>query len=87
MNISYKKQYYDTVHNESIKMYVENELNGDDYDRGSLESARATADNATEALGRLLDVLATKELLTAKDIVDIVTGYSDDYEDMTLVDS
>lgn len=39
----------------TIEQYVEHQLDGDDYDRGCMEAARATADNAVQCLGRLLN--------------------------------
>lgn len=51
--------------------YITNQLDGDDYDRGSLESARATADNAVDLLGKLIDVLAAKTTLTDDDLSEL----------------
>jgi len=58
---------------------------GDDYEHGSVEASRATADNATKALGRLLDLLASKDLVDAGDIVLIVEG-GNDYKKVELID-
>lgn len=41
------------------------------YSSGQVEAAREAGDNATEALGRLINVLAGKGLLTAEEIVTI----------------
>lgn len=51
--------------------HITNLLDGDDYDRGALESARATADNASLMLGKLIDVLATKRVLTKDDLAEL----------------
>lgn len=46
-------------------------LDGNDYDRGALESARATADNVGLMLGKLIDVLAAKGVLTKDDLDEL----------------
>ncbi len=38
-------------------------LDGDDYERGELEATRKTADNAVEALGKLLGFLVMKGVI------------------------
>lgn len=73
-----------TVVSLNIAQFVGDRLNGDDYDRGQLESARKTADNATAALGRLVQLLTDRGLLNASDIAFIVYGHDDG--SYTLVD-
>ena len=57
---------------EEIDDITERHLNGDDYERGELEATRATADNAVKTLGKLLNILAEKELLSIKEIKEIL---------------
>lgn len=70
----------------TIEQYVKRQLDGDDHDRGSLEAARKTADNAVECLGRLLNFLAENNKIKVEDLVRIVEGY-DHYERVELIDS
>ncbi len=56
------------------------QLDGEDYDRGSVETAAATADNNSCAIGRLLDILLNGNRITL-DEVRIILGYG---EDVTL---
>lgn len=51
--------------------HITNLLDGNDYDRGAVESARATADNAGLMLGKLIDILATKGVLTKDDLSEL----------------
>lgn len=55
-----------------IEEYAAVTLSGDRWEHGAVEQAGATADNATKALGRLLELLAEKGLLSAAEIVRIV---------------
>lgn len=58
-----------------IENYIVRCLDGDDYDRGAMEAARKTADNACEALGKLINILTDKGLLIATDIKDIAGDF------------
>ena len=58
----------------SIEQYAEAKLDGADYDGGIIEATAATAQNVSEALGRLLDFLADKGMITAADVGYIVEG-------------
>ena len=64
-----------------IPHYVVETLCGDDYERGALEAARATADDAVACLGRLLDLLADRGVIGAADFEKIIHGFVD--EDLT----
>lgn len=60
---------------DSIEEYIEFKLDGEDYETGILESAAATAKNNSKAIGRLLNVLAEKEIIDADDVANIVDDY------------
>ncbi len=51
---------------------VARRLNGSDYDRGQVEAAAAEARNAVEFLGRLVNVLADKKILTEEDLTALL---------------
>ena len=55
----------------SLREALEDHLNGDAYERGQLESARATADNCASLLALLVDELITRNVLPAHVIEDI----------------
>jgi len=61
-----------------VKDYIINCLNGDDYDRGAMEATRKTADNACEAIGKLINILTDKGLLNATEIKDIAGDFMSD---------
>jgi len=52
--------------------YITTQLNGDDYDRGALESARGTADNVGAMLTKLIDILAAKRVLSNDDLSELL---------------
>lgn len=54
-----------------VSDYIKNQLDGCDYDRGQIEAVEATANNAAEALGFLVDKLRERDLLTDEDVIDI----------------
>jgi hypothetical protein len=56
----------------SIERYAQAKLDGDACYRGVTEAATATAQNTSEALGRLLDILAAKGMVTAADVEHII---------------
>jgi len=74
MKIKVPANYYSKETTETIKEYTTHKLDGDDYGRGQLEAAEATTTNATDALGRLMETLAQKGLLSAPEITYIVEG-------------
>ncbi len=47
---------------------IEVELDGDSYEGGRLEQAQAQAENTTEGLGRLVQVLFDKGLIDRADV-------------------
>lgn len=65
----------------TIADFVTSGLDGRDYD-GALERAGATADNTAEALGRLVEILAEKGIVSASEVV-IIAG---NYEEAEFVD-
>lgn len=68
----------------SIEQFAEYSLDGDDYGKGSLESAADTATNNSKAIGRLLEVLHSKNIVSDSDICNIIIGYG--YEDFKIVE-
>lgn len=56
----------------SIPSYTEATLNGRSYESGLLESTTLTSRNNSLAIGRLLQLLASKGLLTAPEITGII---------------
>lgn len=48
------------------------ECDGGGYDTGAVEAAARTAENVSKMLGRLVNILAEKKLLTAQDISMII---------------
>lgn len=52
----------------SVSRAIEVACDGDDYDRGSLEAARATANNTARVLGKLVEKLTVAGLLTVDDL-------------------
>lgn len=64
--------------NETIYQYVKRKLDGYEYGSGQLEMIGRTSENNSEAIGRLLDLLSTKGLLTAPEVTKIVEGHEID---------
>jgi len=59
----------------TVAEFAANELDGNYYDRGALESAEATANNVNDAFSRLLQVLADRHLLTKNEVHKIINNY------------
>ena len=74
MKILISDRYSEEKVIESLELYADKVLDGDDYERGSAESARKTADNAVAALGRLLDVLYMTKAISAHEAIYIING-------------
>lgn len=55
-----------------VKEYVSTSLS--EYANGSVEQAEANAESAQEALGRLVNILCEKNILTAEDVVTIANS-------------
>lgn len=68
MEIKVKQPLYTEDQKIDLVQYIIEQLDGDDYDRGALESARATANNAGLLLGKLINVLVAKKILTENDL-------------------
>jgi len=51
-----------------LEKHINDLLNGDDYGLGAVESARATADNASKLLGKLIGILTAKKILSDDDL-------------------
>ena len=66
---------YEKERDETIAQYTERCLDGSDSDSGQLEAIARGNDNNARAIGRLLEVLATKGMLTAPEITLIVENY------------
>jgi len=60
---------------QDIASYAERELDACRFWDDPLDIAAKTAENTSKALGRLLDVLARKGLLTAPEITEVVEGH------------
>ena len=58
----------------SVAQYLEDRLDGRDYDGGAVEDAARTADNAVAAIARLCEILGDRGLLTEDNIRKIATG-------------
>lgn len=69
---------------DTIEIYAERHLNGDDYNKGVVEAAYSTAQNNSKALGRLMDILAQKGLLTALETYKIIEGYDSGTADFEI---
>ncbi len=55
--------------------YTERRLNGSDYDRGQLETHSAELDSIKQMLGRLVQHLFDKKLITHDEVYLIVDNY------------
>jgi hypothetical protein len=70
---------------ETVAQYTERCLDGGDYGVGQLEAIGSGLEKTARALGRLLDLLATKGLLSAPEIVEVVENYHK--SDATFLDT
>ena len=75
-----KKQKY-----RDLKELAVNALDGSDYERGCLEAAQETANNCAAAIGRLLEHLNAKNLITEEDIV-LILGFDPREVTLSLVE-
>lgn len=64
----------------SFEQYARTVLNGDDYGIGQLEAACRTAENNSEAIGRLVGILFEKGLLTGGEACEVISGYHGEIE-------
>lgn len=70
-----RTRYGDTTEYSSLEQYAEGHLDGDDYGKGAMEAAADTARNNSKAIGRLLDLLSEKHLVTAEEVVATIEGW------------
>tara|TARA_R110000851_G_scaffold56769_1_gene132624 strand:+ start:2705 stop:2953 length:249 start_codon:yes stop_codon:yes gene_type:complete len=76
MTVTYKRYFKENVEYEDLATFSERILDVEDYDTGIIEAAAATAANNSRAIGRLLEVLHTADVLTEAEICLILTGDS-----------
>ena len=62
----------------SISEYVEEQLSGDEYGGGAIESLQRQSRNNSQAIGRLLDVLIHKGIIYKEELSFIVKGWVDE---------
>ena len=74
MKVRFRKNYERENGVFEIEDLVESELDGDDYESGAVEAARATADKAVRCLARLLDHLAETRFINSKEFQQILYG-------------
>jgi hypothetical protein len=72
MKVFIKHRWLDDAQEQLLSEVVERHLDGDDPDRGSVEAARATANNCADYLGRLTMLLVEKKVLTLDDVRTLV---------------
>ena len=72
-----RTRYGETTEYVSLEQYAEYRLDGDDYGKGAMEAAADTARNNSKAIGRLLDLLSEKHLVTAEEVAAILEEYVD----------
>lgn len=72
-----KSIFFDEFHGRdlTVKEYVEKNLDGTDYERGSVETAQAQANNVSEAFARLISTLFDHKKLQEHEIEYIVKGW------------
>ena len=67
----------------SIEDYAEDKLASSDYYTGALADTADTATNNSRAIGRLLDVLASKGIFNVVDVAQVIEY---DYEESDIFD-
>lgn len=70
---------YEEERDETVIHYAKRCLNRSDYHAGQMESMQANSDNITSAFGRLLELLASKGVLTAPEITGIVERWENEH--------
>jgi len=63
---------YDGNKFDTISQAIEAYIDGADYERGAVETAQSTANNAGKCLGNLVQLLVEKGVLTKKEVEDKV---------------
>jgi len=56
----------------SISDAVEAHIDGSDYDTGEIETIRTEVNNLTMCVGNLVEILVEKNMLTEKDVEEVV---------------
>lgn len=59
----------------SLEQYALLKLDGDDYGMGAVEAVTVTARQNSEAIGRLLDLMTEKGLISIDDAIAVIKGY------------
>jgi len=73
MRIEYTVSHSTRTEVDDVEEYVANSIY--DWEEGHVERAHANAEKAQKALGRLIDVLCEKGLLSAKEVVAIAETF------------
>ncbi len=76
MKVKVNAGYRDAREYYSLENYAGYALDGDEYGLGAMEAAAKTAENNSRAIGRLLDLLAERRMLSAKETETIIAGCS-----------
>jgi hypothetical protein len=56
---------------------VERECDGHDYERGALEAAQYTASNTAEFLGKLVEMLHEKHVLSDEEVLGLLSSWEE----------
>lgn len=70
ISLSKKEEYID------ISLFATKKLDGSEFNQGIIEDVAATARNNSEAIGRLLDVLAQLGFVNESDVEFVILGYN-----------
>ncbi len=65
---------YEKTRTTKVEEFAEYALDGSSYDSGLVEAAAATSRNNSRAIGRLLDLLASKGFLNAPEVTQVLEG-------------
>jgi len=57
-----------------VSEFIRSKIDGEDQDRGQLETTERTADNAAKTIGNLVAILRERNLIDNDDIEKIVYG-------------
>lgn len=70
--------YCGKLYIQTVTQYAERCLDGSDYGTGQIEAIERGNENNSRAIGRLLELLATKGLLTAPEVTWVVEKFRND---------
>lgn len=62
----------------TLAEFLERELDGSDYERGSVETAQATANKVAEAFSRLVQLMVERKELNRAEVYTVITGYKNE---------